>query len=69
MPIIFGVVLFLLGYYLDAESVRLLWLVFTGFMVLMGIMMLVMVNVFLRGNERLPLGANKRRALRASSLR
>lgn len=49
MPIIFGVALFLLGYYLDAEAVRLLWLVFSGFMVLMGLMMLVMVNVFLRG--------------------
>jgi len=48
IPIIFGVVLFLLGYYLDAEVVRLLWLIFTGFMVLMGVMMLVMVNVFLR---------------------
>jgi len=44
MPITFGTILFLLGYYLNAEEVRLLWLIFTGFMVLMGIFMLIMIN-------------------------
>lgn len=48
MPITFGTILFLLGYYLDAEEVRLLWLIFTGFMVLMGIFMLIMINTLFR---------------------
>lgn len=48
IPITFGTILFLLGYYLDAEEVRLLWLIFTGFMVLMGIFMLIMINTLFR---------------------
>lgn len=48
MPITFGAILFLLGYYLDTEVVRILWLIFTGFMVLMGIFMLIMVSTFFR---------------------
>lgn len=48
MPIIFGGVLFLVGYYLDAETVRTLWLIFTGFMVLMGIFMFIMASQFFR---------------------
>ncbi len=48
MPITFGAVLFVLGYYLDAEVVRILWLIFTGFMVIMGIFMFVMASVFFR---------------------
>lgn len=46
MPITFGILLFLLGFYLDAEVVRLLWLIFTGFMALMGVFMLIMINTF-----------------------
>lgn len=48
MPITFGIILFLLGFYLDAEVVRLLWLIFTGFMVLMGTFMLIMINTFFK---------------------
>jgi hypothetical protein len=48
MPVTFGAILFLLGYYLDAEVVRILWLIFTGFMVLMGIFMLIMINAVLK---------------------
>jgi hypothetical protein len=48
MPIAFGTILFLLGYYLEAEIVRILWLVFTGLMVLMGVFMLVIVSAFFR---------------------
>lgn len=48
MPVVFGSILFLLGYFLDAENVRILWLVFTGFMVLMGIFMLIMINTMFR---------------------
>ena len=48
MPIAFGAILFLLGYYLDAEVVRILWLIFTGFIVLMGIFMFIMASAFFR---------------------
>lgn len=44
----FSTILFLLGYFLDAEVVRILWLIFTGFMVLMGAFMFVMVKGFFR---------------------
>lgn len=47
-PVTFGVVLFLLGYFLDAEVVRILWLVFSGFVVLMGVFMFIMVRLFFR---------------------
>lgn len=47
-PITFGSVLFLLGYFLDAEIIRLLWLIFTGFMVLMGVLMLMIAGLFSR---------------------
>lgn len=48
MPITFGTILFLLRYYLDAEVVRILWLIFTGFMVLMGTFMLIMIRTFFK---------------------
>jgi hypothetical protein len=44
MPIIFGTILFLLGYFLDAEIVRIIWLIFSGFIVLMGTSMLLMIT-------------------------
>jgi hypothetical protein len=44
MPIIFGTILFLLGYYLDAEIVRIIWLILTGCVVLMGTFMLLMIT-------------------------
>ncbi len=47
MPIIFGTILFVLGYYLDAEVVRILWLIFTGVILLMGIFMSIMVSASL----------------------
>ncbi len=44
MPIIFGTILFLLGYFLDAEVVRIIWLIFAGCIVLMGTFMLLMIT-------------------------
>lgn len=44
----FGSVLFLLGYYLDPGVVRILWLVVTGFMVLMGTFAFILASVFSR---------------------
>lgn len=47
-PVIFGGILFSLGYYLDVEVVRILWLIFAGFIILIGLFMLMMANVFFR---------------------
>lgn len=44
MPIIFGIVLFLLGYFLSAEVVRILWLIMSGLIILMGIFCLIMMS-------------------------
>ena len=43
-PVTFGALLFFLGYYLDPEITRILWLVFTGFMALAGIFMYLMAR-------------------------
>lgn len=48
IPIAFGAVLFLSGYFLDAEVVRILWLVLTGFVVFMGIFMFIMIGTFFK---------------------
>ena len=47
-PAIAGVILFLLGYFLDANVVRLLWLVVSGAIVLMGVVGTMMVSMMLR---------------------
>ena len=36
IPVTFGIILFVLGYYLDASIVRVLWMLFAGFMFVMG---------------------------------
>ncbi len=48
IPIILGIIFFLLGYFLNAEIVRILWLIFSGFIVLMGIFGLIMMSVINR---------------------
>jgi len=47
-PLILGILAFLLGYFLDAEIVRILWLVFSGLIVLFGIFIFLMINTFMR---------------------
>ncbi len=44
IPVVFGVVLLLLGYYLDAEITRVLWMIAAGFVILLGTFGLVMVS-------------------------
>ena len=44
IPVVFGVVLLLLGYYLDAEITRVLWMVVAGLTVLLGTFGLVMMG-------------------------
>lgn len=51
IPVILGAVLLLLGYFLDAEIVRILWLVFSCLPILMGLMALVMMNIFFNKEE------------------
>ncbi len=44
IPLILGIIAFLLGYYLDPATTRILWLVFSGLVILMGLMCLIMMN-------------------------
>ena len=48
IPLVIGVILFLLGYFLDAETVRSLWLVFSCFPIVMGLMALIMMNTMFK---------------------
>jgi len=48
IPLIFGVVLFLPGYFLNAETVRILWLVFSCIPIFMGLMALIMMNTMFK---------------------
>ncbi len=42
--VIVGIFLLLLGYYLDAELTRILWMVVAGLIILLGIFGLIMMN-------------------------
>ena len=44
IPITLGVILFLLGYLLSAETVRIMWLVFTAIPILMGLLGFIMLS-------------------------
>ncbi len=44
IPVVLGVVLLLLGYYLDAEITRILWMVVAGLTVLLGTFGLIMMG-------------------------
>jgi hypothetical protein len=48
IPVIFGILLLLLGYYLDAEITRILWMVAAGFLILMGTFCLLMMSKMIR---------------------
>jgi hypothetical protein len=48
MAVIFGIALFLLGYYLDAEVTRILWMIAAGFLILMGTFCLLMMSKMIR---------------------
>ncbi len=47
-PVIVGAMLFLLGYFLDADVVRILWLIVSGAIVLMGLVGFIMVGMMFR---------------------
>ncbi|MFC1794673.1 hypothetical protein ACFL3Q_13915 [Planctomycetota bacterium] len=44
IPVILGIAFLLLGYYLDASITRVLWMLFAGFVALMGIFGLIMMG-------------------------
>ncbi|MHC4647407.1 MAG: hypothetical protein ACYTBJ_18095 [Planctomycetota bacterium] len=44
IPVVLGISLFLLGYYLDAEITRILWMVAAGLVILMGTFGLIMMS-------------------------
>ena len=52
IPVIFGIALLLLGYYLDAEVTRILWMIFAGMLILMGAFCLLMMSNMIRSRHR-----------------
>ncbi|MHC4395796.1 MAG: hypothetical protein ACYS1A_09085 [Planctomycetota bacterium] len=44
VPVILGIALLLLGYYLDAQITRILWMIAAGFIVLMGTFGILMMS-------------------------
>ncbi|MHC4418868.1 MAG: hypothetical protein ACYS8I_15580 [Planctomycetota bacterium] len=44
VPVTLGIALLLLGYYLDAETTRILWMIAAGFVVTMGVLGLLVMN-------------------------
>jgi hypothetical protein len=48
VPVVFGIALLLLGYYLDAEITRILWMVAAGLVILMGTLGAVMMRAMIR---------------------
>lgn len=48
LPVILGILFLLLGYYLDAEVTRILWMVAAGFLILMGMFCLLMMCKMIR---------------------
>jgi hypothetical protein len=48
IPVILGILFLLLGYYLDAEITRILWMVAAGFLILMGTFCLLMMSKMIR---------------------
>jgi hypothetical protein len=45
VPVVLGIALLLLGYYLDAEVTRILWMLLVGFVILMGAFGFLMMSL------------------------
>jgi hypothetical protein len=48
MPIVFGLVMLLLGYFLDAATVRILWLILSVAVIIMGLFCFTMMRSMFR---------------------
>jgi hypothetical protein len=44
VPVVIGTALFLLGYYLDASIIRVLWMIFAGFVAVLGTFGLILLG-------------------------
>ena len=44
IPVVFGIAFLLLGYYLDASVIKVLWMLFAGFVVVMGTFGLILMG-------------------------
>jgi hypothetical protein len=53
IPVVVGILLLLLGYYLDAEITRILWMAAAAFVALLGTFSLVMMTMITRKYNRL----------------
>jgi hypothetical protein len=51
IPLIMGIIIFALGYYLDAEIVRIVWLVFSSIMILMAIIGFIMMQIIYKSGK------------------
>lgn len=47
LPILLGTIAFLLGYFLDAAIVRIIWLILSGAMVVMGLLCLLVMRAMI----------------------
>ncbi len=52
-PIVVGIILFCIGYFCSAEVIRVLWLILSSLVTLMGVAGLIMVNAMLRNRSDL----------------
>ena len=48
IPLTVGILFFVAGYYLNAEIVRLLWLILSGLIILKGVLCFIMISVISR---------------------
>lgn len=51
IPMTLGIIFFLLGYFLHAEPVRVLWLIFSVIMILMGLFCFIMMSAMTKDLE------------------
>jgi len=51
-PYAIGIVLFLVGWFLSAEAVRVLWLLISGLIAVVGLITLVMANLIIRDRSK-----------------
>jgi hypothetical protein len=52
IAVIFGIIFLLLGYFLNAEIIRVFWMINAGIVILMGTLCLIMMNVMVRAIDK-----------------
>lgn len=51
VPITLGILAFLFGYFLDAEIVRIIWLIFSAMFIIFGTFAFLMISIFLKRSD------------------